>query len=809
MKFSLTYILVPLLIVGCTSSEKIEITQIPERGFFSETPASIWQESLLSGNGTMGIMVMGNPKCDTIITNHALLYLPINEPLPPVSQGKHLEEIRDLMLRGDYGKASQYIVDLSHQEGYKNKRWTDPYVPALDLTVSSANADKPTAYARTVDFETGVVTVKWSDSNGYFSREVFVSRPDSVIVMRYRSDRPGNVNATFNLSRRVSEPDWWGPGDKAVEGTFINQEENYITGSTTFLNKWKPLVQGYDEVAKVMNIGGQQHYSEKGIEVKDANEVLVLVKIKPTWDAGKRYINELRKELDGMDADYNKLLKRHTQVHAEIFNRSSLHLNSNPEDRKLSSEKLLAKAKGVFNAALVERSYDATRYHAICAIGTNPPNLQGIWGGTMYPAWSSDFTTNGNLPVAISSLLCSNMPELMLPVFDYLEKHLDEFRINSQRLFNCRGIHVPSRLSSHGYNNHFDAVWPMTFWTMGAAWYSMFYYDYYLYTQDEIFLKNRALPFMQESLLFYEDFLTLGKDNKYIFNPSYSPENNPKNIPYQACINATMEIMAVKQLLRNVIAASQKVGINQEKLDTWKQMLANMPAYEVNKQGELREWIWPGAEENHEHRHVSHLYGLFDIIDPEIASDTLLFNGAIKVIDERMKIRRSDKGGVMAFGMVHMAYAAAVLGESAQLYDMLQWLSSQYWSCNMFTTHDPSFLFNFDLTGGYPAIIIKMLTYSEPGKLSLLRAKPKEIPVGSIEGILLRGGIRLQQLAWDNKKIKVVLTASSAQLLKIDFPQAISTISVEGGTLEKSESKNGISLLMNANVPAELLVELE
>lgn len=809
MKISLLYAFVLLSLTSCDSLDEINILQIPERGFYSEKPAVYWTESLLSGNGTMGVMVMGSPYRDTVITNHALLYLPINEPLLPVSQGEHLDKIRQMMLDGKYGEASQYIVDLSQKEGYKEKRWTDPYIPALDLVVNSASPGKQIAYARTVNFETGVVDVKWSDETANFSREVFVSRPDSVIVMRYRSDKPGSIHATFNLSQRISTPDWWGPGDRAIESISVKSESNYIVGNTTFVNKWENLIRGYDEVAKVINVGGEQHSSTDGIAVKGADEVLVLLKISPVWDEKARSSNQLKEYLDKIPPGYNKLLKRHAKIHGELFNRSSLNLNGDSLDRKLSSEKLIEKSRGTFNGALIERSYDAARYHAISAIGTNPPNLQGIWGGTMYPAWSADYTTNGNLPVAISSLLSSNMPELMLPVFNYLEKHLPEFRVNAQRLFNCRGIHVPSRLSSHGYNNHFDAVWPMTFWTMGAAWYSMYYYDYYLYTQDEAFLKNRALPFMHESILFYEDFLTVGKDGKYVFNPSYSPENNPANIPSQACINATMEVMAVKQLLRNVIAASQKVGANQDKTAKWEDMLSKMPAYEVNKHGELREWIWPGVEENHEHRHVSHLYGLFDMIDPAIASDTVLLNGARRVVDERMKIRRRDKGGIMVFGMAHLAHAAAALGESGQLYDMLKWFSSQYWTCNMFTTHDPGYLFNFDLTGGYPAVIIKMLAYSEPGKLSLFRAKPEEIAVGSIKGILLRGGIKLEELSWDNKKVEVAVSSSINQVLKIDFPQNILSASAKGSGLKKSDSSNVLLLSLPVNKLVNLSIELE
>ena len=478
-------------------------------------------------------------------------------------------------------------------------------------------------------------------------------------------------------------------------------------------------------------------------------------------------------------------------------------------DKKLSNEKLLSKAKKEFNSAFVERAYDAARYHLISGIGVNPPNLQGMWGGTMTPPWSSDYTTNGNLPIAVSSLLCSNLPELMLPLFDFLEKHLPEFRINAERLFQCRGIHIPSRLSTHGYNNHFDSTWPMTFWTAGAGWYSMLYYDYYLYTQDLVFLENRALPFMEEALLFYEDFLQTGADGKYIFNPSYSPENNPYNISSQACINATMDVMVAKQLIRNVIEASEILNINGGKILKWKSMYENLPLYEINSGGDLREWIWPGIEENHAHRHASHLYGLFDILDSEIKGNDSLKEGALQVIRKKFNVRKSENGGEMSFGLVHLAFAAASLGESEILYEILAWLSGNYWLSNMFTTHNPGDLFNFDLTGGFPAVIIKMLVYSEPGYISLLHAKSDKMPKGCIEGILLRGGLVIHKLVWDGKKVQVVFSSNSNQNVDIKLPYVISSYNVKGAKCVHNEGTSLLKLICKKEIPVNIELKME
>lgn len=340
------------------------------------------------------------------------------------------------------------------------------------------------------------------------------------------------------------------------------------------------------------------------------------------------------------------------------------------------------------------------------------------------------------------------------------------FRTNARVLFNCRGIHIPSHFYTHGLDCQFDKTWPMTFWVAGASWYSMFYWDYYLYTRDREFLRRRALPFMEESVAFFEDFLTEGADGKYIVNPSYSPENHPKNYKMQACINATMDIAAIKAMLRAVIEASRTLGANSDRIPSWQAMLDKMPAYGNNADGEFREWLWTDMEDNHEHRHASHLIGLYDLHDPEIMQSRELRQGALKAIDRRMDFRRKENTGVMAFGICQLAFAAA-LGQADRCEEMLGWLGDNYFLDNMFSTHDPHNIFNCDISGGYPSLVMKMLCYSEPGRIDIFPAKPSSWRRGSIKGMALRGGIIMEELRWDGNKTTVTLRADDTQKVSV------------------------------------------
>jgi len=764
------------LLLGLSTFQQVQASELhfnsPIQGFTSWLPARSWEEALLSGNGTIGAMVIGRPHDETIILNHALLYLPASLPIKPINQASRLDEIRQLLLEGKYTEATKIPVEQSEKEGYDGWHWTDPYMPAFDIRLDMTPSNV-THYARSVDFETGECIVNWEDTGGAFRRKLFVSRADSIVVLSIKGT--GKVNCSFMFTQRPYE---WSQRESvtgSIGETSVVASGKWLTYRSSFKRRWKGSLEGYEGVGRLIQKGGSSSSEENQIVIKDADEVLLLLSIKPNYDWNNSQVKDIKQSLADIRADYETLLKRHSKIHGELFNRVTLDLGGD-KDHSLYSETMTLKAKKQVTPAIIEKLFDAARYNILCATGTNPPNLQGIWNGNWTPPWSSDFTQNGNLPVAISSFLCGNMPELLMAYFDYQDKMLPYYRDNARRLYGCRGIHIPSRTSSHGWDIHFNETWCMTFWTAGAGWAANFYYDYWLYTGDKNFLAKRAYPFMKEAALFYEDFLTMGENEKYVFNPSYSPENNPANSVSQACINATIDVMVAKQLLRNCINAAQILKTDQEKIAKWKDMLSGMPNYEINEDSTLREWLWPGLKDNYAHRHVSHLYGLYEMIDPEIAARPELTRAAKNAIEERMKIRRVDNGGEMVFGMVQMAFVAANLEDTETTEELINWMASNYWTNSLASLHNPGSLFNMDLSGGFPAAIIRTLAYSEPGLISLLPALPLAWVGGKIEGILLRGQIEVKRLLWDNKDISVTLHSSIKQEVILKVPAEIKTI---------------------------------
>ena len=752
----------------------------PARGITSWLPATSWEHALITGNGTMGALVIGQPHDETVILSHAKLFIPLNEPKPPINQASRLAEIQALLLEGKYAEAAKVPVDQRNIEGFNIGR--DPFIPAFDIKIEQQPSNVKN-YQRSVNFETGEAIVNWTDDNGTFKRTVFVSRPDSVIVISIKGT--GKINCRLNFSQRPIEWNQTKFVNEGILNAVAGASGEFLSYRSEFKNKFNGGLQGYEGLGKVILKGGNAKVEQGKMVVRGADEVLLLVKIVPSYNYNQSQIANLKLELTAKSSNYDELLNRHAAIHGEIFRRAKLDLNSADSDKVLNTEGLLAKAKKQVPTALIEKVFDAGRYNILSAMGTYPPNLQGLWSGTWTAPWSADFTHDGNVQAAIGSVLSGNMPELMQAYFKYHEDNLNTYKDNARLLFGTRGIHIPAHSSSNGLDTDFGDIWCLSLWTGGAGWTANSFYDYYLYTGDEKFLTEHAYPFMKGAAQFYEDFLKPGKDGKLVFNPSYSPENNPSNGTSQAAINATMDVMIARQLLNNCIAAANALHTDAVEVQVWEKMVAKLPEYKIAKDGTLREWLWPDLEENHTHRHSSQLYALFDIPDPLIVNYPRLVKAVNRTIDEKMKFRLAEDGGEMAFGLVQLGLAAAHIGEAEKANQIVKWLSGKYWSTGMGSFHNVGNLFNTDISGGLPAVIIQMLAYSEPGEVSLLPALPKEWEKGSIEGILLRGQIQLKSLRWSGKHIELTLQSAVMQNIDLKFPKPIA--SIVAGKIKKAK----------------------
>ena len=765
---------------SAVAADDVPVLAHPARGFLVRQPAARWEDGLIVGSGRVGAMVYGEPEDETVILTRAGLFMPWRIPLQPPDTASQLPEIRRLLAAGQWQDAADRVVEIAEDEGWTGKRWTDPLIPACDLRLAMPSSGAIRRYARGVDFATGVAHVGWEDNRGAYHRRVFSSRADAVTVVVIEGPGAGAVSCRLRLAirPRIGQGGWQPQAfyRQGISQVDVTPEPGLLTYRSTFRRTWRGSIQGYEVTARVVATGGSSRIEGDALAISAADRIVVTILVEPIHEARQRDLNGHLDRLAALPADPEELLARHAALHGEMFNRARLDLDGG-DGHRTPAELLAEAALGEPPPALIERQFDAARYAAICATGELPPALPGMWTGTWGSPWSGDFTHSGNLQTALAGFHPTGLPELMLPYFAYLESQLADYRLNARRLFGCRGIHIPSRTSTHGLNNHFDGICPMTFWTAGAAWAGRFFWDHWQYTRDVRFLRQRVWPFLCEAAAFYEDFLVPGADGRLTFSPSHSPENHPGNSASQACVDATMDLAAARELLLSCLAAAAELRLDDTatdgRINRWRDLLARLPPYRVAPSGALAEWLHPGLSDRDEHRHASHLYALFHELPSDIASDPMLLAACRRALDRRLSHRRSEPTGEKAIGVVQLAQAAISLGERDMAWELFATLSRCYWSPVLTTTRDAGKMFNIDLCGGFPHLVARFLVDGTPGRVHLLPCLPRSWPSGRVEGLCVRGGLTVRRLTWDAQRIEAVLEAGAEGSVEVTAPGAV------------------------------------
>jgi hypothetical protein len=717
----------------------------PVNGVVLATPTDDWEEALITGNGRQGALCYGGPDGVLVTLAHERLFLPVERPLDPPDTASILTELRRLLHAGRYREVADLVVAHAAraEPGYRGTRWIDPFIGAATLRCVPPPAARtdPRGFRRGVDFTTGVVTQEWTTDAGPVGADVFVSRVHDVVVVRLRGPQPWDLT----LGPIDGEP------PRPIE-TDVRGDGDRIVLTATFPDAWPGALAGYT------------------VTCREVGDGLLVLRTAPGGPPGRLDDvagpglrgSQAHSSTQAVPLDFEGLRGPHAAAHGSLFGRVRLDLDG---------------------ARPVVRRFDAGRYAIISSCGERPPVLQGVWSGTYEPAWASGYTIDGNLQAAVAALLPTACPELLLPVFDLVEGVWDDLRANARRLYGAPGILTPVHLSTHGRQNHFGPVWCQTFWTAGAAWMSRLYFDYWSYTGDRGFLARRALPFMRAAAEFYTHFAERGADGRFVFAPSYSPENAPANTGSQACVNATMDIAAVADLMRNLIAGHAVLGLDHAAAPAWRELLDGLAPYRIGPGGELAEWALPGLADNHAHRHSSHLYPLWYGPDPALVDDPTLRAAAVTAVRRRLSFWRGADADEMAYGLAQLGLAAAALRLGAEAHETVTMMAERYWRPSLVSTHNRGAIFNVDICGGLPAVVAAMLLHSAessplpqpaegfaPARVELLPALPTAWPVGSVEGLAARNRIRVRRLAWEPGRIRAEFVSPVDQPLAVGLP---------------------------------------
>ncbi|MFD9007215.1 glycoside hydrolase N-terminal domain-containing protein [Streptomyces sp. NPDC059582] len=715
------------------------MTSGPVHGTWEPVPAARWEDAFLSGNGHHGALVFGDPDIDRVIVTHHTLVRPNGgEHARPPRLAAALSAVQDRLLAGDLTAAEQLTDGRPLQ-------WVQPFHPAFRTElrgpaaprVPDSAASARTPVRRSVDFTTGEVTAHRGDRTS----RVFVSRADDVIVQYVTAP---DLTQDIVLDHRLPGA----PHGLAVGHGALRTPEGALL---TLRARYPGSDRGYTGVTLVAVEGGRTTLVPPGVRAEGAASVLLLTRV---WrHIGEPDVTEDARALRALLAGrtYAHLLDRHLALHRTAYSRVTLDLRADPAERALPGSALLGRPRG---PALLERLFAAGRYHLLSASGLCPPRLTGLWTGDWDTAWSGGFTTDANLNLQTASAVPAALPEVTEAHAALVNRQLPDWRTNARTIFGARGVVAPAHTDGEsGLTYHFSREYPLHLWTAGADWLLKPLVDH---DETRGARDPRTAAALAEVALFYEDFLTrTDDDGELVVVPSYSPENRPTGASWGA-LNAAMDLSAARHALLTAAA------YHPEHADRWRALADRLPPHRTNADGALAEWARPGLDDTYDHRHLSHLYGVWplDEINPYDTPDLAA------AAHRALALRGAENDS--AHGHLHHALVAARLRDPGRAaHALTAVLDGDFFHDSLMSAHYPARdVYNADAAHTLPAVLIELLVQSTPDRLVLLPALPAGYPAGELRGVRTRFGARID-LVWSPEGATAVLRPTRTHRIEL------------------------------------------
>ena len=748
-----------------------------------------WEKQALPvGNGEMGAKVFGLIGEERIQYNEKTLWSGGPQPDSTDYNGgnyqdryKVLAEIRKALEAGDRQKAKQLAEE--NLVGPNNDQY-GLYLSFGDIFMVFNNQKKGlenvTDYHRDLDITEAITTTSYSQDGTTFKRETFSSYPDDVTVTHL--SKKGNKTLDFTLWNSLTE-------DLLANGDYSWEYSNYKQGAVTtdsngILLKGTVKDNGL-QFASYLGIktDGQVTAQDGYLTVTGASYATLLLSAKTNYAQNPK--TNYRKDIDvettvksiveaAKAKDYETLKHDHIKDYQSLFNRVQLNLGGNKSSQ--TTKEALQTYDPTKGQELEELFFQYGRYLLISSSRNRtdalPANLQGVWNAVDNPPWNADYHLNVNLQMNYWPAYMSNLAETAKPMINYIDDMRYYGRIAAKEYAGIESkegqengwlVHTqatPFGWTTPGWNYYWG-------WSPAAnAWMMQNVYDYYKFTKDEAYLKEKIYPMLKETTKFWNSFLHYDKaSDRWVSSPSYSPEHGT------ITIGNTFDQSLVWQLFHDYMEAANHLNVDQDLVTEVKAKFDKLKPLHINQDGRIKEWYEEDSPqftnegiENH-HRHVSHLVGLFP--------GTLFDKDQPEYLEAaRATLNHRGDGGT-GWSKANKINLWARLLDGNRAHRLLAEQLKSSTLENLWDTHAP---FQIDGNFGATSGMAEMLLQSHTGYIAPLPALPDAWKDGQVSGLVARGNFEVS-MKWKEKNLETLAFLSHAGGdLVVDYPDIESSI---------------------------------
>ncbi len=745
------------------------------------SPGTSWSESFLLGNGAMGQAVYGDEQ-EMIIELSNQAFFSGSDSVSPIRGGapEAFQKARAAASRGDYEAVGRYV------EAFMGKRGNyGTNLPVGRLLLHFPEKGRAEDYTRTLDLMRGVMSVHCRCGGKETLIEAFSSHPDQVFAMRIR-----NPGGDFSIGFLAGQPCRHIP-DTPMEGTDSRADTGREAQTAAFSFSMKALESIHSDgtegvsltgTVRVFADAGSCSAKDGSILVRGANEAVVCVAMETDFcteqcavglDESER-LRITAERTARVDGKYEAVRKRHISDFFPLMERQLLSLTDSaavhvlPEDD--SSDACIRESYPCFpdaqtllreasetgeNRLLTELMYEFGRYLLLSSSREDsvlPAHLQGVWNDSVACriGWTCDMHLDINTQMNYWISEAGNLSECHMPLFEWMEKRLiPNGRITASGCYGLPGWAAELVSNAWGYAAPY---WDKNLspCPTGGIWQASDYMEHFRFTQDEAFLRERALPVLSEAMDFFLNYVFEDGEGRLTCGPSISPENSftadgKRGI---ATIGCTYEVLMIRELLNEYLELCGILGVNDDRCGKAAEVLRRLPDYRVQKDGTLAEWTEDFEACDPQHRHTSHLLGLFpyDQITPDKTPE--LARAAAASIRKRLTPYDNWEDTGWARALLFL-YSCRLWDGEAAGFHLLGTQKNLTWK-NLLVMHPAtrgtgtdSPVYELDGNTGFSMGVSEMLIQSREGSVTLLPALPECFPEGSFKGACCRGGIRV------------------------------------------------------------------